>query len=668
MTSISVRIATAIRLALLGCMGFLFANVATALPLPPSIHDCNGSKDLIFAAHLDDDLLFMNPDVSANIDAGGCMLTVYLTASERRAGEDYMLARERGVRAAYAYLANKPDVWTQDTVAVGAYHLTRFTLTGDPKLQLIHMRLKDPWLGKGWGSLTPLSQTESIAGNMVDTLGSYHETYSRADLVATIASIIQGYGPTTVRHLDDTINIPYTELCWRCIGHGHPDHIASARLVRDAIKLAHGNYAEVAYVDYPTQERQINLNEKEINKKTEAFRRYAWKDYHACPDPQNCIAPAGPEASWVGRSYYVSRHNITPALFTDPEGGILILAKGEVNDAANIWNSRKQTWSALGGRTPDSLASFAYPDAANGFLARDALGIIWANKQNPDESWQGWQAMVGARFPRLPTVTSEGKTAAVGLANDGLLYWATASSTENRWAAWQPLPVLHQATSELAITTDAAGRLVIFATDVEGRLFTVQQIAAKDAEHWSSWNEIAAPIALGGLAALRNAHGLIELYLRDRANNHLLRIAQAAQPDSAANTPSPAIWNTATDLGVSFVGKPAVGLNEHGDVIVAVVDHPDGALWLYENDQAKKLSVNVVSSPALRVINGVLYIVARNAGQLQTYQVQEYRQGVWGTALTIAVPPAGGGSAFSVGVSGSPLVVVTDNGTQEKDN
>jgi LmbE family N-acetylglucosaminyl deacetylase len=41
-----------------------------------------------------------------------------------------------------------------------------------------------------------------------------------------------------VRHLDDTITVPYTQLCWRCAGHGHPDHIASARLVRAAMLRA----------------------------------------------------------------------------------------------------------------------------------------------------------------------------------------------------------------------------------------------------------------------------------------------------------------------------------------------------------------------------------------------------------------------------------------------
>src|SRR5690606_22073362 len=129
---------------------------APAAPDTPSLADCRGIKDLAFVAHLDDDLLFMNPDLAANIEAGGCVRVVYLTASDAGEGEPYMLGRERGVRAAYAYMAGQPDLWKEDAVRVDGYDIARFTLQGNPGVQLWHMRLQDPWLGEGWGSLTPL--------------------------------------------------------------------------------------------------------------------------------------------------------------------------------------------------------------------------------------------------------------------------------------------------------------------------------------------------------------------------------------------------------------------------------------------------------------------------------------------------------------------------------
>lgn len=649
MSPVLACLVNVIRLTWLGLAALLIAGSAWASPgtpapgasPPPTL--CKGGKDLVFVAHLDDDLLFMNPDIGDSIRNAECVQVVYLTASERGEGDGYMLGREKGVRAAYAYIAGVPDIWTQDAISVGAYHLARFTLKGNPRVQLVHMRIKDPWLGKGWGSLTPLSRAESVPGTTADTLGDYHETYSRKDLVATLASIIQGYHPTTIRHLDDTISVPYTKLCWRCAGHGHPDHIASARLVRDAIHAVPGNYAELGYIEYPSQEREANLDTSEITEKTEAFRRYAWNDYRYCSGEQGCKEPAGPAASWVGRSYYVSRDDMAPDLFADTKGGILILATGEGNDAANIWTSRTGVWGSLGGRTADPLASFTYPDSTIGFFARDALGGMWVNKQNLDDSWAGWQAITGARFAHVPIVGTQDITAAVALGNDGLLYLSRATGTGNTWPAWQPLPDLANATDHIAIATSTDHRLSVFATDSAGRVFETQQAEAENIDHWTAWRIIDAPKTNGGLAAIRNPAGAIELYFRDRDSNHLLRIVQVSTAHSQHGATT---WHKATDLGIEYVGKPAVGLNEHGQIAVAVLEQPGGALWLVENAKAHKLTTNVASSPALRVLQDKLYIVARNAGRLQTYQVQERSKGVWASALTVNIPPAGGGGAF----------------------
>ena len=116
---------------------------AAAQAAPPTLAQCHGIKDLAFVAHLDDDLLFMNPDIASNIEAGGCVRLVYLTASD--AGDD---CRERGVRAAYAYMAHQPDEWTEDTAGG---HDRALHAQGQPA-RSCGMRLKDPWLGQGWAA------------------------------------------------------------------------------------------------------------------------------------------------------------------------------------------------------------------------------------------------------------------------------------------------------------------------------------------------------------------------------------------------------------------------------------------------------------------------------------------------------------------------------------
>jgi len=620
----------------------------------PSLDECHGIRDMAFVAHLDDDLLFMNPDIVSNIDAGGCVRIVYLTASDAGEGEGYMLGRERGVRAAYAFMARQADLWRTDTLEAAGRTLTRFTLQGNPGVQLVHMRLKDPWLGKGWGSLTPLSRTESVPQQTADTLGPHHEVYTRDALVQTLAALIRDYAPTTVRHLDDTISVPYTELCWRCAGHGHPDHIASARLAREAVRLAPGNYAETGYVDYPSQEREANLAEAEIANKTEIFRQYAWNDYHYCSGPVNCQEPAGPAAAWVRREYLVSREDAAPELYADARHGLMVFAAGEANDAVNLWDPRQNRWTTLGGRTAGSLVSFSYPDTTAGVFARDTLGGVWVNKQNLDGTWKGWQALAGMHFSRVPAVAPR-DTAAVALGNDGRYYWTTPSGIGSDWAAWQPLPALSDAMGNATIAKNAAGRFVVFAIDRAGRTYAITQRAAGASAGWNAWESVPAPAASGGLAAMRNAQGRIELYLRERDTRHLIRLVEAS-PTATHPTTAATRWSRATDLGIEYVGKPAIGADEHGDIVVSVLERAGGTLWLVERGRPFALQARANSLPAMRFFNGALYVVARGPGRPQSYQMLARHGGVWAAATALGSLPEGGGGPFGKSV---PTVIAT---------
>ncbi|WP_144637762.1 PIG-L family deacetylase [Bordetella genomosp. 13] len=638
---------------ILPCLAGLYtAHAAAAAAFAPTLEECHGIKDMAFVAHLDDDLLFMNPDIASNIEAGGCVRIVYLTASDAGEGDGYMLGREKGVRAAYAYMARQPDLWSTDTLQADGHAITRVTLQGNPRVQLVHMRLKDPWLGKGWGSLTPLSRTESVPDNTSDTLGPNQETYTRDALVRTLASLIRNYGPTTVRHLDDTVSVPYTQLCWRCAGHSHPDHIASARLVRDAMARVPGNYAEAGYVDYPTQERAANLSDAETAAKSEIFRRYAWEDYHYCKGPAGCQEPAGPAAAWVQRSYYVSRQDVAPELYGDARHGLLVFAAGEANDAVNLWDARKGRWTSLGGRTAGPLVSFTYPDSTAGVFARDTLGGLWVNKQSVDGSWKGWQAMSGVRFSASPVVAPR-DGAAVAMGYDGRYYWTTPSGISGDWTAWQPLPALADAFGSPAIARNAAGRYVVFAIDREGHAYSTTQRAVGHDGGWAAWQPVPVPPSAGGLAAMRNAQGLVELYLRNRDNRHLMRVAE----EKPATARAAAIhWGAARDLGVEYVGKPAIGPDTQGNVLVSVLERAGGPLWLVEQGRATLLEATASSLPSLRMVDGTLYVVARSSGNPQTYQVLARRGGVWAAATALAALPSGGGGAFGKTI---PTVIAT---------
>jgi LmbE family N-acetylglucosaminyl deacetylase len=272
-----------------------------ATPLP----ECWRGTVLAFVAHTDDDLLFMNPDQADAIRQGQCMRVVYFTAGDRGEGQPYLQARERGIMAAYARMARAANHWRDDGWSVGGRTVLRHTLIGSSRIQLIMLRIPDPWLGPGWGSLTPLSRMESVPNTGVQAYAPYPERYTRESLVTWIASLIQAVQPTTVRLMDASIATPYTQLCWRCRGHDHPDHIAGAKLVREAMLLAPGTYLAQAYLGYPSQEQPANLSATERAFKTGTFLRYMADDPRYCRPHAPCSRTNGPASAWVERQYRI---------------------------------------------------------------------------------------------------------------------------------------------------------------------------------------------------------------------------------------------------------------------------------------------------------------------------------------------------------------------------
>ncbi|URW84432.1 PIG-L family deacetylase [Alcaligenes sp. DN25] len=594
---------------------------------------CHGSRDLVVVGHMDDDLLFMNPDLSSNIQAGGCMQVLYLTASERKGGLEYMYSREQGVRAAYAYMAGLVNEWQQTRLMVGSASIAQFTLRARPGIQLSHLRLQDPWLGPGWGSLTPLSRAESVPGQTVQTLDSPQQTLNREQLVQTLAALIRLYRPTSVRYLDDTNPVPYTQLCWRCSGHGHPDHIASARLVREAMLAAPGNYAQIGYVDYPIQEQARNLTLNEIHSKTEIFRRYAWHDQHACKGPAVCQEPAGPAAAWVQRSYYTSRADYPASLLSDKEGRLSFFVSGEQNDAINQWDVQEQRWTTLGGRTADALSAFQYADGSPGLFARDASGQVWFSRAPDEDDWLAWQKIPGPRVLHTPMV-SRRDSQALAMGTDGRFYWSAARQPDYGWSAWKALPVLEQPAYPATLSLDKQGRTHVFASNLQGQLFQTSQ---QNDSKWQAWQAVPVPPISGGLASILNAQGQIELYMRDRQSQHLQRLSQDSQQR----------WSHPQDLGLNYVGTPALSLGEKEQVVVAIQKSPGGAIVLLDQGQEQEVDKQSASQPVLYKQNGILYLASRPIGPEQRYRLLERRHGKWVQVALTQAPPPGGGQSFS---------------------
>ena len=104
---------------------------------------------LTFAAHPDDDLIFMSPDLLEDVTGGSCSRTVYLTAGDAALGQQYWAGREDGVRAAYTQMMGTTAGWTTKLASVAGYTVTVSTSLSHPQVSLVFLRLPDGLDGRG---------------------------------------------------------------------------------------------------------------------------------------------------------------------------------------------------------------------------------------------------------------------------------------------------------------------------------------------------------------------------------------------------------------------------------------------------------------------------------------------------------------------------------------
>jgi TctA family transporter len=90
----------------------------TFLPGTARAADCGAGTLVTVVAHLDDDLLFVDPAISERLDAGWCITTVHLIGGANGGDFAYVQTRERASRLAYARMAGVPDEWLESNVTI----------------------------------------------------------------------------------------------------------------------------------------------------------------------------------------------------------------------------------------------------------------------------------------------------------------------------------------------------------------------------------------------------------------------------------------------------------------------------------------------------------------------------------------------------------------------
>ncbi|CAN7240127.1 PIG-L family deacetylase [Trinickia sp. LjRoot230] len=234
---------------------------ATAAPVAPA--DCSKGTLVTVVAHLDDDLLFVNPGISDHLRAGWCVVTVHLIGGANSSAFDYVLKRERGVRQAYARMAGVPNVWAETTATIAGKPVHRMVLAAMPRVTLLELRLPG---GQVRGGRVPLGllwdEGETLSSYPMHADGSGATHYDRTTLTATLEAIlarathIYTLNPDTVAFLE------------------HPDHIYAARITR-AAALAAGLHVPLRYhFTYVTAGMPANLSAEATQDKRDQVASY----------------------------------------------------------------------------------------------------------------------------------------------------------------------------------------------------------------------------------------------------------------------------------------------------------------------------------------------------------------------------------------------------------
>ncbi|WP_330299874.1 PIG-L family deacetylase [Streptomyces sp. NBC_00503] len=270
---------------------------------------------LQIVAHPDDDLFFMNPDVSRSIAAGIKVTTVYLTSGESDGRNEahggalqdpvgpadhaaYSEARQNGVRGAYAQMAtgDRTSPWERKSVrTAGGGSAEVDVLIARPEVNLVWMELREarsisgdnPQSLRGlWdGKITALEAQLSSGSPVKQTF-----SYTKDQAIAAIAGVLSTYKPTTIRTQDPTPGrIEATGVFL-----DHQDHMYGARFVQAASE----RYAQSAdrphfsiqnYISYPNTGLPPTLDARAAEEKLGYLKTYAWTDREDwCRSPAGC--------------------------------------------------------------------------------------------------------------------------------------------------------------------------------------------------------------------------------------------------------------------------------------------------------------------------------------------------------------------------------------------
>jgi LmbE family N-acetylglucosaminyl deacetylase len=267
---------------------------------------CSQGTTLNVVAHEDDDILFLSPDLSHDVQSGKCVVTVFVTAGDVGVSDlgVYFHGREDGAKAAYANMAGVPNIWTQTDAGIPNHAMTLYKLTGKPTISLIFMHLPDGGFdGSGFSN----NNNESLQQIWQGTITTIHtidgtSSYSKQDITNTLTALMNVYKPDQI-HAQNYVDA-YNDT-------DHSDHSTTAYFTQAASQQYATPHGLTGYMDYPIATKPANVFGAEETTKQNSFFAYSPFDQFVCQTLSVCWQDG--YADWFSRQYIVGTEGqVTP--------------------------------------------------------------------------------------------------------------------------------------------------------------------------------------------------------------------------------------------------------------------------------------------------------------------------------------------------------------------
>jgi LmbE family N-acetylglucosaminyl deacetylase len=250
-------------------------------------------------AHADDSILFMNPDLLELIRHGGAVESVFTTTGDDGLGMAYALDREQAALAAIASMAGAANAWSKQTVTADGHRLTTETLTTNPQMTVVFMRLPDGSTNGSGSADTSHQSLEKLWTGSIPTIGTLDRTnaYTKQSLTSTLAAMINNYHP----------NVIWTQNYLGTYGNGdHSDHTTTGYFTVAARAQYRGTPPPlVAFMGYPISKLPANVSGALERAKEDAFFVYSQHDSHGCTTLSVCTRGllGATVSKWFARQY-----------------------------------------------------------------------------------------------------------------------------------------------------------------------------------------------------------------------------------------------------------------------------------------------------------------------------------------------------------------------------